>query len=323
MEKIDKKDKKILFQLCENAKQPLSEIAKKTGLSKNSVSYRIERLKKIRLLGGFTPQINLLKLDYNTYDILIKLKTNKEEQKIVTDFLSNYNLTYWLVELFGEWDILLEIAAKNIEHFAQMEEDILKNIGKYIEQYEVHTVLEIQKIVPIAEDFFDGKKFSLPNKKGFSYKLDEKDKQILHILAKEGLPTNLEISKKVKLTPEAVAYRIKKLLSSNTIMNFFPIIEPKVLGYSEYLVILNLRNPSEEIKNLKEHILNQKNIQYAFQGATKYEIVMLTIFKDIKDLDNMIADIKSKFFNIVHSYNFMLIKDHLKFTHLPIGILER
>ena len=118
-------------------------------------------------------------MGYTTYDILIKLKTNLEEQKQVTDFLKEYKFTYWLAELFGEWDLLLEIAAGNIEHFAKMEKDILKNIGKHIEQYEVHIGLEIYKIVPIAEDFLDGKKFSLARKRDLPYKIDAKDKQIL------------------------------------------------------------------------------------------------------------------------------------------------
>ena len=60
-----------------------------------------------------------------------------------------------------------------------MEKNILKEMGKYIEQYEVHTVLEIQKLVPVAEDFFDGKNFSLPKRKEFPYKIDQTDKKIL------------------------------------------------------------------------------------------------------------------------------------------------
>ncbi len=323
MQKLDKKDKKILLQLCEDARQSHASIGKKVGLSKNSISYRISRLKKIGVLNGFTPQVNLLKLGYTSYLILINLKTSPEEQKQVTDYLQGHNFTYWLAELFGEWDLLLEVAAKNIEHFAQMEKDILTNIGKHIEQYEIHTTLEIQKLMPIAEDFFDGANILLPKRKGFDYKIDDKDKKILGSLAKEGLSTNLELATKVQLTPEAVAYRIKKLLASNTILNFLPVIEPAAVGYSEYIIILNLRNPSERMADLKGFIVNQKNVQYAFQGATKYEIIMLSIFKDIKDLDKMLSEVKSKFFDIVQGFNFMLIKNHLKFTHLPSGILEQ
>ena len=44
--KIDKKDKKILVLLSEDSRMPVSEIAKKVQLSKDTVSYRIKRMVK-------------------------------------------------------------------------------------------------------------------------------------------------------------------------------------------------------------------------------------------------------------------------------------
>ena len=47
IDKIDKKDRRILYELDLNARQPLVSIAKKTGLSQQVVDYRIKRLERM------------------------------------------------------------------------------------------------------------------------------------------------------------------------------------------------------------------------------------------------------------------------------------
>ena len=47
-QKLDAKDKKIISALMENARYSIAEIAKKTGLRRDSVIYRIKKLAKIK-----------------------------------------------------------------------------------------------------------------------------------------------------------------------------------------------------------------------------------------------------------------------------------
>ena len=47
---LDLKDRKILYELDSNSRQPLSQIAKKVGLSKEVVNYRIRRLEDQKII---------------------------------------------------------------------------------------------------------------------------------------------------------------------------------------------------------------------------------------------------------------------------------
>ena len=49
--KLDSKDKKILELLYKNSRTPVSEIARKTGIPKDSVLYRVKRLEKLKGAG--------------------------------------------------------------------------------------------------------------------------------------------------------------------------------------------------------------------------------------------------------------------------------
>jgi len=50
MVKLDKKDKRILTMLDENARYSNSQIARKVGLSKPAVEYRLKRFEKNNII---------------------------------------------------------------------------------------------------------------------------------------------------------------------------------------------------------------------------------------------------------------------------------
>ena len=74
----------ILYQLELNARQPNSEIAKKVGLSKEVVNYRIKRLENERVIKSYYAIIDLSKLGYINFRVYLKLidATPKKEKEI-------------------------------------------------------------------------------------------------------------------------------------------------------------------------------------------------------------------------------------------------
>ena len=62
MEKLDLKDRKILYQLDLNCRQSNTQIGKKVGLSKEVVNYRIKRMQDFGIINNFWTAINSLKL---------------------------------------------------------------------------------------------------------------------------------------------------------------------------------------------------------------------------------------------------------------------
>ncbi|MFH1456462.1 MAG: winged helix-turn-helix transcriptional regulator [archaeon] len=325
MEKLDKRDKKILYHLSNNSRQGFSKIAKKVNLSKNAVNYRVERLQKQGIIKKFLPNINMGVLGVTTYDLLIKLKSKPEEEQKILNYLKNHDNTVWMVKLSGEWDILLEVVVKDLDDFSQTLSQIFEKLGNKIDKYETHIDMETYKVIPLIEDFFE--ELELPKQKtkrqeGY-LKLDEKDKKILYELSQDGLIQQYKIAEKINTSPDSVAYRMKRLEKQGIIITHVPSIDMKTLGYSDYLLILDLRNPKkEEITKLKQYIINNKNITYAFRGATRFEVILFITVKDTKNFDLMLKEIKNKFYNIIQNQKFMLITEDLQFTLFPKAMLN-
>jgi Lrp/AsnC family leucine-responsive transcriptional regulator len=113
--KLDKKDYKILFELDGNARQTNTQIAKKVGLSKDSVAYRIGRLEKNKILTGYRTLINFQKLGYNAHRILIRfIDINPGLLKELVEFLKNSKDVWLFGRNEGEWDFAFVYLAKTI-----------------------------------------------------------------------------------------------------------------------------------------------------------------------------------------------------------------
>ena len=68
MEKIDVKDKKILYHLDIDSRQSLNSIGKKVGLTKDIVAYRMQRMQQNGIIKLFRTYITLpLKLPTRIY----------------------------------------------------------------------------------------------------------------------------------------------------------------------------------------------------------------------------------------------------------------
>ena len=117
MHKLDAKDWKILRQLCQNARISHSQLARAVGLSKNAVTYRVERLKKKGIITKFFAIVDYSKLGYSFYEVLLKLHIKKEDEPAVIDYFKT-NPTISVADRFsGEFNFLLELGCKSSNEF--------------------------------------------------------------------------------------------------------------------------------------------------------------------------------------------------------------
>ncbi|MCK5474816.1 MAG: winged helix-turn-helix transcriptional regulator, partial [Candidatus Aenigmarchaeota archaeon] len=61
------KDRKILKELFDDGRRPFSTVAKKAGVSKEVVNYRVKRLIDQEIIIGFNTVIDVNKLGWQSY----------------------------------------------------------------------------------------------------------------------------------------------------------------------------------------------------------------------------------------------------------------
>ena len=86
-------------------------------------------------------------------------------------------------------------------------------------------------------------------------KLDEKDRQILRVLSRDGRISNLDLADKVSLSPSACLRRVQALEAAGVIAGYRAVLDPAKLGVG-FIAYLSV--------GLKEHT---KAAQEAFERA--------------------------------------------------------
>src|SRR3989338_5766141 len=103
--KIDKIDRRILYELDKNARIPETRLAKLVGRSKESVRYRINKLEKDKVILGFTTWIDPSKLGYVSSKIYLNLANKPEQKKRFIEDMKKERRLFWLGIAEGAWNV--------------------------------------------------------------------------------------------------------------------------------------------------------------------------------------------------------------------------
>jgi Lrp/AsnC family leucine-responsive transcriptional regulator len=316
--KVDVKDRKILVLLAENSRRPVSEIAKKVRLSRDSVSYRINRMHEQGIIRMFSANASLMKLGYLTFHVLLALdQTDKEKSKALIGELVDHPSTISLMEYSYRWDLEWRVVAKDLNEFEAVVSAILSKHSRIILEREKFVVLDKFYSVLFPYHFYKKTRIAPPKKKT-DHHPDQKDIQILHHLSIDSRQSTYELSKKIKLSPDAIGLRIKKLVASGIIKNFSLVPCFSHLGYSWYTVMIKMKmfDKKNEAK-FRTFVENHPHIVRANKAFGSWDVLVYVIADSTRSFHDTIKQIKTEFAANIGAYSsFIAYKEHV-FNPLP------
>ena len=251
MAKLDKFDLKLLGELESDARQTLSQIAKKLKTSQQVVSYRLKSLEKRKVIGSYYTIINLTMCGYTSYRIMIRLSNiDKQTHKKIIDYLIDHPNVLWLVDCGGRWDLLVNFTARNVIHYNALLRELKNKFPHQVQNYDILTTVEVtyfgrdylnKKIREIKKLPYFGKEeiISIPDKTNL---------KILDILSENARINSVEISQKLDISPNTVILRIKEMKKSGLIQGFKPLIHLENTPYSAYKALVKFQNITEQIE---------------------------------------------------------------------------
>jgi len=314
--KLDKKDWKILYELCENSRISRNLLAKKLGMNKNTVEYRIERLLKISFIKRFFVSINSEVLGYINFNLLIKLKRESQEFK---DYLVNSPFTLVVEPFIGEWHFLADITVKDIRDLYGLIANLKEKFSEIIDSYELHPTLYSIKLeqIPFEIEGIEKPK-AIDFKQSKKVDCDEKDFSILKELSNDATISYIDLGKKLDMTYETVSLRIKRMLNEGIIKKFSSLISLHLIGYDFYFVIVSLRHLSKSREtDFTNYIRSSSNIRYAFVSASEQKVFMYYVSKGTIGLNDFLRDMNDKFYDIVFSQTFLVSSGLYKYKLFP------
>ena len=317
MDIINLKEKKVIYELSKDARQSASKIAKKVKISKDSAIYTVNNLIKNKKIERFITLINTEGLGFNRYEIFIKIIDNEEE---IIAFLTKHPMFLWVRTALGEWEILGEFYAKDIEQYGSILREIRNKFSKYIKDIDSVIVLD-EYSFPLKCIGNINENIQIHKKPIDKVTFDNIDLFILEKLANNARISIIEIAREVKISSDSVIYRIRNLLLNNIILGYRISLNENVLGLEKYKLIIKLSEIDEKAWNKLLIFLKAHNsTQYIKRTIGQWDLSITILAKNQEDLRKIIIDIKDNLKFILFEYKIILLYKEYKNTYFPEGI---
>jgi DNA-binding Lrp family transcriptional regulator len=312
MEKLDEIDRKLLYELDLNARQPVSAISRKLGKSKETVNFRLRRLVKSGVVSNFYTVFDAARMGKYYFKLYLKFKSSApEKQEEILEYLKGLKSVVYLASVEGTYDCVFLVMVRNAVDILQALDPFMKKYGKY--------VLEKETVVIICEHrlnqrfLYAGKertdrKFSLEPREYYS---DEADIAVMRAVAQDARATISEIAKKTGLTPSVVGYRLRKLQDDGVIIGYAATLNYAKLGLQFVQLNITLSDLSAKKKILAYFAATDRCL-FALEIVGKYDLVVEVFVESQQELQAIVDGFRRKFADAYHEYDISTItKEHL------------
>lgn len=323
---MDELDRKILYEISENARESHNILAKKIRCSREVFDYRIKNLKEEGVITGSQARINISNFIYGGYIVLVQSSglNLESERKIITKISKN-SKTQYVGKISGEYDLILGFTVKNIKELSEYLDFINSSFGMHKSKITLLTMIKELK------DSFKGlfsknsefnEIVSMPES-NIRVSIDDVDKEIILSLGKNSEIPSWKIADKVKISEVAVRKRIEQLKEKSIILNFRTMIDLTKLDYQSYFLFINSNPKTERIeKEFVDFLKSTNNVSYSTKTIGEYYYVITLLAKTDSELKDFVYALKNKFSDMILEIHTSSLFDMPYHTQIAENLLE-
>jgi DNA-binding Lrp family transcriptional regulator len=277
----------------------IKEISDNLGYSRQTFYNKFERLKKEKIIGQFTININPNIRPNNLKYVLLEVKTNPQEPELVKNLKLIPQLRI-LDGILGDYSLFALFVFNSSRDYYNALNKIDEVMSKsYFKKYQIIDTIKVFKTNGIALDN------KIVNNQ---YELDKIDYIILKILQKKqdlNPISTYEIKKEIKesfqkvlkelnkedISQSTIHNRIKKLESSGVILNYTVNFNPKKIGFKgKYLVRIKPKDPSK-YNEIALHLEKNSFITDLFRIGEQHGLFAIVRVKKVEEYAKFIKDL--------------------------------
>ncbi len=316
---LNDKDRKLIKILDKNSRTSNAAIAKKLGISKQLVAYRIERLVKEGLIEKFYTIINGVKLGYLYFRIYLKFQRiiSSKEQSLIDAFVEN-SFTTWVVKCRGSWDLVVSIYAKDTDQLAKTYQSIVEEFQSNVL---AKKIVLVQNVLFSTRDYLSDSEGSVDSVYGGiteSLSADKIDHTILKELSKNSRIKLIDLAKKTGASVDTVKSHLQKMEGTGIIRGHKLAFHYSKLGVLFYIISINLSNASESSrKKLQDYCKSHPNSVYLVNILGDHDIDLEVEVENQEQLDVFLRDLANKFYDIIRNVDSLQIVKQYKIDFYP------
>ncbi|MEW6721959.1 MAG: AsnC family transcriptional regulator [Candidatus Micrarchaeota archaeon] len=318
MGKIDKKDRILLYELSRNCRQSYSALAKKAGVSKQMVHYRVSRLIRLKILRETLLTIDVGKLGYQNFAVYFQWNDRQHEKRFIRE-LVDCPFTRYASDGTGKINFVVTFNARNPMEFQKMWDELLSKYEGAAKIYSVQVITEYHGFESCA---IIGKKSPDPEGPCLisgdkRVAVDGLDKRILEILSDDARAPLVHIAREAGASPETVKGRIRRMEEEGLIHSYQWLYDLKAVGLRWYEVPLSLTDMTKESWDaIYRYCESNPKIVFFVRSIGKFETMVLFEVGDDSEFDAEINRLHSLFSKNIRDFDIMKVENIYKFRFI-------
>lgn len=145
---LDEKDWEILRAISHNARMPASRIARRVGLKRETVKYRLNKLVSSGVVKHFLTYLDLPKIGYPIWGfMLISFKDlDSKSEKDFDEYVKKNPHIIFAYRALGEWEYGIEFFAKTPQELYAIQKELKNKFSKIIKDVKTGSIIETTKV---------------------------------------------------------------------------------------------------------------------------------------------------------------------------------
>ncbi len=308
---LSEKDKRILLALETNARQSAAQIAKTASVSKEVVNYRIKKYLASNIITKFFIIPNFEKMGFTTYRIYLQfLATTPQIEEEIISYVRDFMPCQWIGMCDGRWDVIARIAARDILEFNNFMGSFREKYGKYIRQQEVTVQLQHTwwpSTFGLTKEPLEKKPAHEIPKLMKTVSCDEKDLLIISELMDDARISTVAIAGKVGLSPDAVNYRIKKLIRQGAITQIKSYFNREKLGYQHNQIFVRFFQEPKGIEKFISFLNNFPSCFFISSMVGAWDMQFGIDARNSTEFHELFGKIKETFPHVIRDYESLIV----------------
>ncbi|MBN2603016.1 MAG: Lrp/AsnC family transcriptional regulator [Candidatus Thermoplasmatota archaeon] len=321
MNNLDSLDRKLLYELSIDSRQPLAYIGRKIGIPKSVVDYRLNRLIEKGIVKQFNVYVDHNKLGYRQIKIFYKYQyINPQKQMEIIDYFIGKEYCNLVASTEGQFDLLVGLLLTDNNHICNFWEETQEKFGHFFRNKELTIFIKdfrftqsyIFKDKNVPHDYL-GKNIPSGNT---LIDVDQLDINLLRTLMRNARTPLNKLTKLYSTSTPTISKRLKKLTRNGLIRAFTVDIDVKKIGYQIFKSYVLLKDVKKR-KNIIEYAKLYPNLVSIEIYAGKSDIDLEFHCKNSSDFHRIMQDIIRQFPDSIRSYLQIIIIDYHKSNYIP------
>jgi len=320
---MDLLDRKIIWHLDQNARMPMVELAKRAGVSKQLLNYRLHKLIDDGVIISFIAGVDIHRIGFFTHRVYFRFRylDSKAEEEIF-DYFVKHSHTLWVVSIAGAWDAEVVFTARNFIHFNNLLKKVKLDLGKHLSKYNISMspvsyALKRDYLTGAKRVGFQASYYGFEPEPG---KWDALDFKLLAEISQDCRQSKEDLAKKLKVTSQTVKLRLKKLEQGEIIRSYRLRLDMDKLQRQYLKILLYLKDLSKRDEEKLYRFCAQWNfVIYLTEVLGDWQLEVETEVESQEELAPLIQALRARFPEQVADYEILHVRREYKMNYFPMG----